>query len=187
MKEIKSTLLEISENFKQLAKFKTSDIEKAAELIIEKIKKGGKVIFFGNGGSAADAQHLSAELVGRYKRKRKPLPSISLATDTSVITAVGNDFSFNEIFSRQIEALGNKNDVIYAISTSGKSENIINALKQAKKQGITCIGVTGKNFEKFSKFCEIIISVPSIKSDRIQEMHIAVGQIICEIIENKLC
>ena len=187
MKEIESTLLEISENFKKLSSNKSYDIKRAAQLIVKKIKKGGKVIYFGNGGSAADAQHLAAELVGRYKKTRKPLPSISLATDTSIITAVGNDFSFNDIFSRQIEALGNKNDVIYAISTSGKSKNVINALKQARKQGIVCIGVTGKNFVEFSKFCEIVISVPSTKSDRIQEMHIAVGQIICEIIENELC
>ena len=144
-------------------------------------------MFCGNGGSAADSQHLSAELVGRYMKNRKPLASIALSTDTSVITAISNDFSFDEIFSRQIESIGNKGDILYAISTSGLSKNIIAALKIAKSLKIKTIGVTGSDDSKFKDLCNVVISAPASRPDRIQEMHIAIGQIICEILEAELC
>ena len=133
MKFINQTLNEISDNFNKLAKKSVPQIEEASKLIIKSLKNGGKIMFCGNGGSAADAQHLSAELVGRYMKNRRPLASIALTTDTSIITAVSNDFSFDDIFSRQVESIGNDGDVLYAISTSGKSQNVINAIKAAKK------------------------------------------------------
>ena len=187
MKFINQTLNEISDNFNKLAKKSVPQIEEASELIIKSLKNGGKIMFCGNGGSAADAQHLSAELVGRYMKNRRPLASIALTTDTSILTAVSNDFSFDDIFSRQVESIGNDGDVLYAISTSGKSQNVINAIKVAKKLNIKTLGITGSDDISFKKICDLVISVPASRPDRIQEMHIAVGQIICEILEEELC
>ena len=118
-------------------------------------------MFCGNGGSASDAQHLSAELVGRYRKNRKPIASVALTTDTSVITAVSNDFSFDDIFSRQVESIGNEGDILYAISTSSKSKNVINALKIAKKLNIQTLGITGNDDSGFKELCDVIISVPA--------------------------
>ncbi len=183
MNFIKKTLSEISQNFTQLSEECSTEINNASLNIIDSLNKGGKIMFCGNGGSAADSQHLSAELLGRYRINREPLASIALSTDTSTITAIANDFSFDEIFARQINALGKEGDILYAISTSGKSKNIINAINTAKIKGINVIGVTGKNEADMKKICDILINVPSDRPDRIQEMHIAVGQIICEIVE----
>ena len=187
MKQISETLNEISNNFIKLLDQSTTDIQQASKLIIKSLQSGRKIMFCGNGGSAADAQHLSAELVGRYMKNRKPLASIALTTDTSVITAISNDFSFDEIFSRQIESIGNEGDVLYAISTSSKSENIIAALKVAKTLKIKTIGITGNEDSGFAGLCDVTISVPALRPDRIQEMHIAIGHIICEILESELC
>lgn len=181
---INSLLSEISNNFIKLSKDHSDTILKAANLIIMSLENGGKVMFCGNGGSAADSQHLSAELVGRYRRNREPLASISLTTDTSAITAIGNDFSFDDIFSRQVESIGKNSDVLYAISTSGKSKNIINAINAAKKNKIKVIGITGQDGGHMKSKCDILINVPAKRTDRIQEMHIAVGQIICQVIED---
>jgi D-sedoheptulose 7-phosphate isomerase len=144
-------------------------------------------MFCGNGGSAADSQHLAAELVGRYRKDRRPLAALSLTTDTSIISAISNDFSFDQIFTRQINALGKKGDILYAISTSGKSKNIISAIKLAKELGITVIGITGCHANDMSDLCDILIKAPASRPDRIQEMHIAIGQLICEIIETSIC
>jgi D-sedoheptulose 7-phosphate isomerase len=182
---IEETLEEISRNFKELSSKQSNLIKKAADLMINSIASGGKVVFCGNGGSAADSQHLAAELVGRYKINRDPLAAIALTTDTSTLTAIGNDFSFDEIFSRQIKGLCKNNDILYAISTSGKSQNIILAIEEAKKIGMKIIGLTGDTGNNMEKNCDILINVPANRPDRIQEMHIAIGQIICEIIENK--
>ena len=187
MKNIKESLSEISNNFIRLLDQSTIDIHEATKLIINGLQSGRKIMFCGNGGSAADAQHLSAELVGRYMKNRKPLASIALTTDTSIITAISNDFSYDEIFSRQVESVGKEGDILYAISTSSKSKNIIAALKVAKLQNIKTIGVTGSDVSGFKGLCDTIISVPASRSDRIQEMHIAIGHIICEIVEAKLC
>jgi D-sedoheptulose 7-phosphate isomerase len=184
---IKNTLLEISENFKKLSDNCSSDIKKASEVMIDALNCNHKIMFCGNGGSAADSQHLAAELVGRYRKDRRPLAAISLTTDTSIISAISNDFSFDQIFTRQIEALGKEGDILYAISTSGKSKNIISAIKLAKDLGITVIGITGDNANEMSGLCDITIQAPASRPDRIQEMHIAIGQIICEIIETSLC
>tara|TARA_Y100000816_G_C25938521_1_gene489488 strand:- start:16 stop:570 length:555 start_codon:yes stop_codon:yes gene_type:complete len=182
---IKKRLIEISENFRVLSN-SVNEITKASDQMIETLKSGNKIMFCGNGGSASDAQHLAAELIGRYKKDRKPLSGVALTTDTSILTAIGNDFSFDEIFSRQVEAIGLPGDILYAISTSGKSKNIVNAVKVARKKDIKVIGVTGEKPNSFEGICDIIINVPSNESDRIQEMHIAIGQIICEILESKL-
>jgi|TARA_B110000444_G_scaffold254444_1_gene286992 D-sedoheptulose 7-phosphate isomerase len=187
MKLIHDTLNEISSNFNKLSKNCSTEIHTATVMIINSLNNGGKIMFCGNGGSAADSQHLSAELVGRYLKNRKPLAAISLTTDTSAITAIGNDFSFEEIFSRQIEAIGKKEDILYAISTSGNSLNVIKAIEQARYQGIKTIGVTGIEGNKMRNMCDLTISAPAKRPDRIQEMHIAVGQIICEIVEKELC
>ena len=187
MDNIKKTLIEISNNFANLAIQSPQQIEEVFKIILNALENKGKIMFCGNGGSAADSQHLSAELVGRYLKNRKPLPSIALTTDTSVITAIGNDFSFDEIFSRQIESVGNPGDILYAITTSGKSKNIINALKKAKNMGIKTIGITGIQSNSIEGLCDVIVNVPPSRPDRIQEMHIAIGQIICEMIEKKLC
>ena len=187
MRLIKETLNEISKNFIDLSEKSTSHINAASNLIIQSLTGGGKIMFCGNGGSAADAQHLSAELVGRYMKNRKPLPALALTTDTSTITAISNDFSFDDIFSRQLESIGKPGDVLYAISTSSKSKNVIAALNIAKSMKIKTIGVTGSDHSGFIDLCDITISAPASRPDRIQEMHIAIGQIICEILESELC
>jgi D-sedoheptulose 7-phosphate isomerase len=187
MRLIKETLTEISKNFIKLAEESTHQIDEASNLIIDSLSRSGKIMFCGNGGSAADAQHLSAELVGRYIKNRKPLASIALSTDTSIITAISNDFSFDDIFSRQVQSIGNEGDVLYAISTSSKSKNVIAALKIARSLKIKTIGVTGIDDSGFEGLCDIIINAPASRPDRIQEMHIAIGQIICEILEAELC
>ena len=187
MKLILDSLKEISENFNRLSNNDISNIDNAVSIMVKSLNNGGKIMFCGNGGSASDSQHLSAELVGRFMKNRRALAAVSLTTDTSIITAVSNDFSFNEIFSRQIEAIGNEDDILYAISTSGKSQNIINALEKANKMKIKTICITGNNDKFIREYCDIVIKTPASRSDRIQEMHIAIGHIICEIIENKLC
>ncbi len=181
---IEETLIEISENFKKLSEKNIGHIQSASKIIIESLQHGGKVMFCGNGGSAADSQHLAAELTGRYRKNRAPLAAIALTTDTSAITAISNDFSFEEIFTRQISAIGKKGDILYAISTSGESKNILDAIKIAQEMNIKVIGLTGENKSKMDSICDIVIKVPANRADRIQEMHIAVGQIICQIIEN---
>ena len=185
--KISKIIDEISKNFNELSYNCVDDIDAAAQSIIQSIQLGGKVMFCGNGGSAADSQHLAAELIGRYRKDRKALPGLALTTDTSNITAVANDYSYNEIFSRQIKGLGKENDVLYAISTSGKSQNIIEAINAAKKLKIKTIGITGCDGGNMSNICDILIKVPASMPDRIQEMHIAIGQIICDIVEESLC
>ena len=176
-------LKEVSENFKLLEN-QSGNIEMASHIIIAALNKKNKIIFCGNGGSAADSQHLSAELMGRYKIDRKPLASISLTVDTSAITAIGNDYGFANVFSRQLQGVGNKGDVLYATSTSGKSENVIKAVEQAKEMGISVIFVTGKNKTETSALADVSIHAPSDQTNFIQEMHIAIGQLICGIVEN---
>jgi len=166
-----------------------NQFEKLVEVCINSIKKGNKIIFFGNGGSAADAQHIATELVVRYKRNRRSIPAISLSTDTSALTAIGNDFSFKEIFSRQLESIGKKNDVAIGISTSGKSQNILKALELAKKKKLHSVFFTKKNYpnkKKINRISNIIIGVPSDDTARIQEMHILLGHLLCEAIDQIL-
>lgn len=170
------------ENFKKLNLI-SDDIKKASKIITSALKKGGKVIFCGNGGSAADSNHLAAEFISKFKKERKSLPAISLSSNNSIITAIGNDYGFDLVFQRQLEGIANKNDILYAITTSGKSKNIIKAVKKAKELNIKTILITGKN--KTNLNCDIEINAPSDITAEIQEMHIAIGHILCEIIENK--
>ena len=164
-----------------------STIEKIALLFIAALKNGNKIIFFGNGGSAADAQHLSAELVGRFKKKkRRPLASIALNTNTSIITAVGNDFGFKDIFSHQIDALAKKGDIAVGISTSGSSENVVSAILKAKENGITTVGFLGRDGGQLINYVDIPLLVNSNDTARIQETHILAGHIICEIVDNEI-
>ena len=161
-------------------------IIKVSKSLIKAYKKGNKLLLAGNGGSAADAQHISAELVSRFYLERKALSAIALTTDTSIITAIGNDYGFDDIFARQIEANGNKNDIFLAISTSGNSKNIIKAIKQANKQKILTVGLTGAKKSKMDKVCDIVINVPSQITPRVQEIHILIGHILCDIVEREM-
>ena len=175
----------IAENFIKL-KFLSSSINEIAEICIEAIKKGNKILFCGNGGSASDSQHLASELVGKYKKIRKSIPAIALTTNSSIITAVANDFDYKTIFERQLEGLGNKNDVLFGLSTSGKSENVILAFKKAKEMGIKTIAMTGEEDSELSSIADYSIKTPSQITNNIQEMHIAIGHLICDIIEKEL-
>ena len=159
-------------------------IEKIAKAFCSTLKNGGKIIFCGNGGSAADSQHLAAEFVGRFKKERRPIPALSLTTNTSTLTAISNDYSFKRIFSRQVQALGRKGDLLIGISTSGNAENVILAVKAAKKMGIRTIALTGKNGGKLAKLSDISFIVPSNNTARIQEAHILIGHILAEITED---
>jgi D-sedoheptulose 7-phosphate isomerase len=163
----------------------TDIVNSSAEICIKSLKNGGKILLFGNGGSAADAQHIAAELVGRYKTKRKGLSAIALTTDSSALTSIGNDFGYKHLFDRQIEALANKNDVAIGISTSGRSENVINALKLASKLSCNTIGFSGNNGGIMNNICDFNIVVPSQDTARIQEMHIVIGHTICHLIDQK--
>ena len=157
------------------------DFNEFLDLVIKTLKKGNKIILFGNGGSASDAQHIAAELVVKYKKKRRSIPAISLSTDTSTLTAIGNDFSFNEIFSRQIESIGKPGDIAIGITTSGKSKNVINALKLAKKKKITSVILTKEKYPKrkqIEKISDFILGVPAEETARIQELHILVGHLM---------
>lgn len=158
-------------------------VEKTAIACINSLKKGNKIMLCGNGGSAADAQHIAAEIVGRYKTDRKGLPAIALSTDSSILTAVGNDFGFQYLFERQVEALAKDGDILIGISTGGSSQNVINAFHSAKKIGCKLIGLSGKDGGEFNKICDLNVVIPSSNTPRIQEMHIIVGHIICQLID----
>ena len=158
----------------------------AAETIISSFKHGHKIFFCGNGGSAADSQHIAAEFVGRFQKERKAWPAIALTTDTSALTALGNDYTFDIVFSRQLEALGQKGDVLVAISTSGNSKNVLEAVKKAKSMGILTIGVTGGKGGQLAGQCDITIIAASAKTARIQEAHLVIFHSICELVENSL-
>ena len=159
-------------------------IEIAANICINSLKNGNKILLIGNGGSAADAQHIAAEIIGRYKEERKGLPAIALTTDSSVITSISNDFGYLSVFTRQVEALANKDDVLITISTGGSSPNIISALKLAKELDCRTIGFSGKDGGAFNDLCDVNLVVASDDTPRIQEMHILIGHTICQLIDN---
>ena len=158
----------------------------AAVLVAQCLRSGGKLLFFGNGGSAADAQHLAAEFVGRFQIERHPLPAIALTTDSSILTAVGNDYGFDQIFARQVQALGRPGDVAIGISASGNSPNVTGAIKQAAKQDLKTIGLAGKDGGSLAKSVDISITVASTNVARVQECHITIGHILCELVEDDL-
>ncbi len=161
----------------------SAPLEIAANLCIDSLQSGGKILIFGNGGSAADAQHIAAELVGRYKIERKGLPAIALTTDTSALTSIGNDYGYARVFDRQVEALANKGDVVIGISTGGSSGNVISALKLAKELGCKTIGFSGRDGGEMNTLCDINLVIPAEDTPRIQEMHIVIGHTICHLID----
>jgi D-sedoheptulose 7-phosphate isomerase len=158
---------------------------RAADMLTTCLAAGGKVLIFGNGGSAADAQHLAAEFINRYQVERPPLAAIALTTDTSVLTSIGNDYHFDDIFLKQIRALGKKGDIAWGLSTSGNSPNVVKAVKAAQKMGMSTIGMTGRGGE-LGKCAEIVFAVDSDTTARVQETHITLGHILCELVERKL-
>jgi D-sedoheptulose 7-phosphate isomerase len=162
------------------------DVERAAGMISAALKSGGKLLIFGNGGSAADAQHIAGELVNRFLQERKALPAIALTTDGGVLTCIANDTGFENVFARQIEALGREGDVCVAISTSGQSTNIVVACEQARSQGIKVIGLLGRGGGKVAPLCDLALIVPSDDTQRIQETHNLIGHILCELIESNI-
>jgi D-sedoheptulose 7-phosphate isomerase len=161
-------------------------IDSAASLMIDAFNRGGKVLFCGNGGSAADAQHLAAELSGRFSYDRPPLYAEALHVNGSYLTAVANDYSFDVVYQRMVQAAGRKGDVLVAISTSGNSENILHAMVAAKHAGMSVVGFTGKTGGKMAFLCDELINVPSVDTPHIQEAHIAIGHILCNIVESSI-
>tara|TARA_X000000368_G_C22914818_1_gene660290 strand:- start:282 stop:875 length:594 start_codon:yes stop_codon:yes gene_type:complete len=178
--------LEESLKVAQYQKTLTKELYEVYEIIIEALNQGGKILLCGNGGSASDAQHIAAELVNRFKVDREPIPAIALTTDTSTLTSIANDYGYEFIFSKQIQALGNKNDVLVAISTSGKSENILNALLEAKQIGLKTILFTGPNHKDIDNNLDKIINIPSEETGVIQQSHITLLQLICGLVENSI-
>lgn len=172
------------EVFQNLLKNDISLIEKCGQIIVDAVKRGNKILLCGNGGSAGDAQHIATELVGRYEKERKGLPAIALTTDTSALTAIGNDYGFERIFSRQVEALAIEGDVLVGFSTSGNSPNIIAAIMEARRIGCQTIGLTGAKGKKLASLCDASVLVPSERTSRIQEAHITIGHLWCEMVES---
>lgn len=179
---VKAQCNEIAAGFSALKALAPS-VEAAARLWIDALRNGGKVLFCGNGGSAADAQHLAAELTGRYEMNRPAMAGIALTTDTSALTAIANDFGYDTVFSRQVEALGRKGDVLYAISTSGNSPNVVLAAEKAKAAGMSVVAVTGTNAGKLGAIADVTLNVPAKRTCHVQEMHIAIGHMICFLAE----
>src|SRR5689334_13188734 len=176
---VKQALL-LDDNYQRL-------VIQVAIRITQSLNSGGKIIFFGNGGSAADAQHLAAEFTGRYLKERQPLPALALSVNSSSLTAIGNDYGFELVFARQLEALGKHGDVAVGISTSGNSLNVVRAFEAAKSKGIFTVALTGSGGGQMGTIADCTICVPSPETPRIQECHILAGHIICEIVEELLC
>lgn len=179
----------LSDHLEVLQKLMASDLpkklEKCAKIVEKALKEGHKVLFCGNGGSAADSQHLAAEFVGRFQKERKGLPAIALTVDTSILTAVANDYGYDTVFARQVQALGEAGDVLIGISTSGNSRNVLLAVEEAKTKGISCIGMTAEGGGKMAEECDICLAVPAKVTARAQEMHILMGHILCELVDHE--
>jgi len=186
LKVINSNFDEHLEVVRTVSELSPKSIENGAKIIAKSLLNAGTLFWCGNGGSAADSQHLAAELVGRFKQNRKALRSLALTVDTSVLTCVANDFSYEDIFSRQLEALARNGDVLVGISTSGNSKNVLSAFKMAKDLGVTSIALLGRDGGQAKSFSDLSIIVPSHSTARIQEMHILIGHIFCDLIEKEL-
>jgi D-sedoheptulose 7-phosphate isomerase len=184
--DITRSLLESAALKGRVAQELGATIAQGGHLLVETVRAGGKLLFFGNGGSAADAQHLAAEFVGRYEKDRSPLAAIALTTDTSALTAIGNDYGFEQVFARQIRALGRRGDVAIAISTSGRSQNVILGIEAAREAGLATIALTGGDGGKLAPIVDIAIVVPSTTTARIQECHITIGHVLCEYVDREL-
>ena len=161
-------------------------LEKVAEVCVKSLKGKGKILLAGNGGSAADAQHIAGELVSRFAFDRPGLAAVALTTDTSILTAIGNDYGYEKLFARQIQALGNSQDVFIGYSTSGKSPNILKAFEEAKQNGLICVGLTGNKGGPMHDLCDFVLAVPSIDTPKIQEGHLILGHTLCGLIENQI-
>jgi len=183
---IKDELQAHKENIEAVIDSMQTPLLEASKLLLDTLKSGHKILLCGNGGSASDAQHIAAELTGRYKTSRRGLPAIALNTDTSALTAIANDFGYACVFSRQVEALAKTGDLLIAISTSGNSENILKALDSAKQLNCKTLGLSGKNGGKMNDYCTINLVVPSNDTPRIQEMHILFGHILCQIVDDRV-
>ena len=181
---IKNEFKEHIETSKKTMEACINEVEIAANICINSLKNGNKILIFGNGGSAADAQHIAAEIIGRYKTERKGLAAIALTTDSSVLTAIGNDFGYQEVFKRQIEALAHPGDTLIGISTGGSSKNVVNALKIAQNMQCKAIGLSGKDGGEFNTICNVNIVAKAQDTARIQEMHILIGHTICHLIDH---
>ena len=162
------------------------DIEKCVHTLVESLNDGGKILVMGNGGSAADAQHLAAEFVGRFLLERKALPAIALTTDTSILTAVSNDYGYDQVFKRQVEALAQSGDVVIGISTSGNSENVEQAMKSAREKGCQTIGLLGRDGGRIAALCDVELTVPAQHTPHIQEAHLVIIHILCDLVEQAL-
>jgi len=183
---VKDTIQESISVKQKLAEQQTNTLLEISRIISKSLKQNGTIYLFGNGGSTADAQHVAAELVGRFTRERKALPAEALTTNTSILTAIGNDYDFDQIFSRQVKAKVKKNDVVVGISTSGNSENVLNGIKDAKSLGAYTIGFTGEGPNKLEELVDICLKVPSKSTPRIQESHIMAWHVICELVEKNI-
>jgi D-sedoheptulose 7-phosphate isomerase len=187
MKDKIKTIIKNSISLKEsILKSEVASIEKAARTMIDSLNAGGKILVFGNGGSAADSQHIVAELVGRFKKERRALPAIALTANTSTLTAIANGYGYDATFARQVEALGKKGDIAFGISTSGNSKNVIEAIRKAKSIGLKTIGLLGCDGGKLKNLCNIAIVAGSKDTPRAQESHIMIGHIICELIEDEI-
>ena len=179
----------LADHLEVLQKLMDSDLpeklETCAKYVEKALAEGHKVLFCGNGGSAADSQHLAAEFVGRFQKERKGLPAIALTVDTSILTAVANDYGYDTVFARQVQALGEPGDVLVGISTSGNSKNVLLAIEEARAKGITCIGMTAEGGGKRAAACDICLAVPAKVTARAQEMHILMGHILCELVDHE--
>ena len=185
MSDFQAYCLTVAKNFEALA-HRESVVQSAIDAVEDALKRGNKIMFCGNGGSAADAQHLAAELIGRYQMERAALPALALTVDTSALTAIANDYSYDEVFARQLAGLGKPGDVLVALPTSGNSRNVLRAIETARATEITTIGMTGESGGQMRQLCDICICVPSDRTNHIQEMHIAVGHVICGAVERRL-
>jgi D-sedoheptulose 7-phosphate isomerase len=163
-----------------------SRIARVGRACVTALRKGHRILLFGNGGSAADAQHIAAELVGRFRRERPGLPALALTTNASTLTAIGNDYSFEDVFARQVEAFGNKGDVAIGISTSGNAANVLGGIAMARARGLLTVGMTGKSGGKLGKQVQYCLGVPAEATARVQEAHILIGHVLCEIIDREL-
>lgn len=187
--QIRKEFVEHVETVEKLAIYQIKKIELVALALITSYRNNGKMVLFGNGGSAADAQHIAAEMMGRYKMERKSMPALALTPNSSVVTAIGNDYGFEYIFERQVDALVNHLDVVIGISTSGNAENVLRGLKKAKEKGATTIAFTGRTGGKLQEIAhaiDIFLQVPSDSTQRIQEAHIVVGHIVCGLVEKEI-
>lgn len=184
--DVSRRLLESAALKERVARELPGEIERAGQALVSALRSLRKLLLFGNGGSASDAQHLAAEFVGRYANDRSPLAAIALTTDTSALTAIGNDYGFEQVFARQIRALGRRGDVAIAISTSGRSRNVIVGVEAAREAGLTTIALTGGDGGKLAQIVDIAVVVPSDVTARIQECHITIGHVLCEYVDGEL-